>query len=339
LGEQKAAEGPVRVIYFGGGTPSSLDIESLKSVAKALKESFRLANDCETTLEGAIHDFSPERIDGFLEAGFNRFSIGIQSFETEVRTRLGRRSSRETAIRRLKDLKERDMAAVIIDLIYGLPGQSLSMFETDLKIADDIGLDGLDTYQLNVFPKGPLNKAVEEGTIAPPALLSEQGRYFAKGYEFLTERRWRTLSLSHYAKTFRERNFYNPWAKRRADVLAVGAGAGGFLGSYAFYRLPNVDSYLKNAENNVFSPSFVTYPSPDEALSSFVVSEMETGSLNLARLFSDFNPDPEPLRNLFQNWEEAGLVSMKGDYLELTLSGRFWGVNLTQAVIDAAARS
>jgi oxygen-independent coproporphyrinogen-3 oxidase len=306
----------------------------------ALKESFTLANDCEITLEGAIHDFTPERIDGFLEAGFNRFSIGVQSFDTEVRNRLGRRSSRDTAIKRLKDLVSRDMAAVIIDLIYGLPGQTLSMFETDLRIADDIGLDGLDTYQLNVFPKGPLKKAMEEGSISFPAPLPEQGRFYAKGYEFLTEeRRWRTLSLSHYARTFRERNFYNPWAKRRADCLGAGAGAGGFLGSFAFYRLPNVENYIKNAENDVFVPSFVTYPSPEEALSSAIVAEMEIGTLNYRELFQNFKLDPEPLSSLMHNWAEAGLVVLKNGRLDMTISGRFWGVNLTQAVIDAASSS
>jgi oxygen-independent coproporphyrinogen-3 oxidase len=286
-----------------------------------------------------VRDFAPERIDGFLEAGHNRFSIGIQSFDTKVRRSLGRHSDRETATRNLADLVSRDMGAVIIDLIYGLPFQTLSVFETDLEIAHDLGLDGLDTYQLNVFPKGDLKKAVDEGKLPPPAPLSEQGRYYLLGYERLLGKRWKTLSLSHYARTPRERNFYNPWAKRKGNALGVGAGAGGFLSSRGYYRLPDVGKYLENVENGDFSPSFLTLPSPREELTSHIVKELEVGSLNLAELRGRFPMDPKNLEILTRNYVEAGLARFDGDWFDLTPSGRFWGVNVTQAMCDTAASS
>jgi oxygen-independent coproporphyrinogen-3 oxidase len=339
LGKQKAAIGPVRTVYFGGGTPSCLDPEDLKKIVLALKDSFTLANDCEITLEGAVHDFSTEKIDGFLEAGFNRFSLGIQSFDTTVRKRLGRRSEKEVAIRNLTDLVKRDMGAVIIDLIYGLPGQSLSIFETDLKIADDLGLDGLDTYQLNVFPKGDLKKAVDNGKIDAPAPLHEQGRYYARAYDFLLNKHWKTLSLSHYARTSRERNFYNPWAKRRGDCFGVGAGAGGFIDGFAYYRLPNPEKYIEDAINHIYYPSFITDPSPTEVLSTFIVKELEVGSLNYSKLLSTFNLNQAALDKLFYNWKEAGLITLDDNWLNMTVSGRFWGVNLTQAIVETATNS
>ncbi|MDR2460477.1 MAG: heme anaerobic degradation radical SAM methyltransferase ChuW/HutW [Deltaproteobacteria bacterium] len=339
LSSSKVAKGPVRTVYLGGGTPSCLDPEKLKELIATIKNGFHLANDCELTLEGAIHDFTPERIDGFLEAGFNRFSLGIQTFDTGIRKSLGRRSKSAEAIGRLEDLVSRSMAAVIIDLIYGLPGQSCSIFLRDLDIACGIGIDGLDTYQLNVFSKGELIKAVESGKIEAPAPLAAQGRYYALGYDYLLAKHWKPLSLSHYSRTSRERNIYNPWAKSRQNCLGVGAGAGGFLAGHAYFKLPQVEKYLKSAVQGEFAPDFITRPPKTEELASYIVAQTEEGYLDFADLSKRFGVDQSIFTPFFDNWKEAGLVEIYDGWLLFTVAGRFWGVNLSQAVVELAANA
>jgi oxygen-independent coproporphyrinogen-3 oxidase len=225
------------------------------------------------------------------------------------------------------------MAAVIIDLIYGLPGQTPEIFARDLDTAADAGLDGLDTYQLNVFPDGELERAAGSGRVPHPAPLSAQGRYYALAWERLARLRFRPLSLSHYARGTRERNLYNPWAKRRLDCLAAGAGAGGFLAGWASYRRPDPARYMADAERGRFSPDFLTRPAPSEALASFVVGEMEEGSLDLRALEAAFGVGRPALSRLLDNWQEAGLIGIEDDLLTMTVAGRFWGVNLSQAVV------
>jgi oxygen-independent coproporphyrinogen-3 oxidase len=337
LASATAPRGPVRTVYFGGGTPSCMEPADLASVLRAMRSCAPFANDAEITLEGAIRDFTPANVEGFLAAGFNRFSIGIQTFDTGVRRSMGRASEGEEALRRLSDLASTNMAAVIIDLIYGLPGQTLEIFSRDLDLASEAGLDGLDTYQLNVFPGGDLARAAQDGRVRPPIPLSEQGRYYALAYRRLGRMRFRSLSLSHYGRGTRERNFYNPWAKRRQDCLAAGAGAGGFLGGWASYRMPDPDKYVSAVASGDFSPDFLTRPSPSDALASFLVGEMDEGTLDLRALRERFAVDTALLSRLLDNWQETGLVEIEDDLLSLTVPGRFWGVNLAQAFVDTLA--
>lgn len=334
LKDHPAARGPVRTIYFGGGTPTVLEPADLSGFMDFIRRNFNLANDCEITLEGRLHDFTPEKAAGFLEAGFNRFSIGVQSFNTEIRRSLGRVSKRETVLELLGNLISHQKAAVIIDLIYGLPGQSPDDFVDDLRTAEILGIDGLDTYQLNVFPGSQLDQAMKAGRLPQAAPLSGQGEYYRRAGEYLLGRRWRQLSLSHFARTTRERNIYNPWAKTRSDCLALGAGAGGFLSGWSSYRMPTAEQYMSDAEKGCFLPDVLSPPPKSNALHSFVVGQMEQGYLNYRRLTEDFAVEAGPLLKLLDNWRENGLIDMDQQWLTMTLVGRFWGVNLTQAIIE-----
>lgn len=85
---------PVNAVYFGGGTPSDLGAESLVSLLDAVRKNYRLAADCEITVEGRIDGFEPEKARRLAAHGANRLSIGIQTFDTELRRRLGRVSDR-----------------------------------------------------------------------------------------------------------------------------------------------------------------------------------------------------------------------------------------------------
>jgi oxygen-independent coproporphyrinogen-3 oxidase len=331
--------GPVRTIYFGGGTPTILEPGQLARLTGALQKTFDLANDIEMTLEGRVSDLTPEKIPGFLGAGFNRFSLGVQSFSTQIRRSLGRHSDGPRAASLLAGLTRLQKAAVIIDLIYGLPGQDVPLFLRDLETACQVGVDGLDTYQLNTFPGGGLDKAVQDGRLPAPAPLAEQAAFYLEAAGYLAGRKWRRLSLSHYARDTRERNLYNPWAKSRRDCLAVGAGAGGFISGHASYRLPDVQAYLDGARKGLFAPDYLTLPTGDESLSSLIVGQMELGFLDLRALSEQEGADPGPIAFLARNWREAGLVELKGDFLELTEAGRFWGVNLTQALVVTASES
>jgi oxygen-independent coproporphyrinogen-3 oxidase len=325
--------GPVRTVYFGGGTPTILEPSALARLTEEIGRNFDLANDVEMTLEGRVSDLTKEKAAGFLAAGFNRFSLGVQSFDSKVRKTIGRHSEGAEAEKFLSNLIAFQKAAVVIDLIYGLPGQTLDSFLADLKTADRLGVDGLDTYQLNTFAGGELDKAVRQGRIDPPAPLNAQGRYYVEGAKLAKKMGWRTLSLSHYARDGRERNIYNPWAKTRKTCLGLGAGAGGFLAGHATYRSTDVKEYFQNAETDKFAPNFVTLPSGHEKLRSLIIGQMERGGLNLADLGESRTKRRAALEFLLDNWREAGLIELDDERLEMTLAGRFWGVNLTQALV------
>jgi oxygen-independent coproporphyrinogen-3 oxidase len=333
-----ARQTPVRAVYLGGGTPSAIEPEYLALLSEAFRKNFNLANDCEITLEGRTHDFEGSRGKELIEAGFNRLSLGVQTFDTGIRRSLGRMSEKDRAVKILSELVSYNKAAVIIDLIYGLPGQSVEMFVEDLKTAESTGIDGLDTYQLIVFENSMLKKAVLAGSVPETAPIDNQGAFYKAAYDYLTYNHWRQLSLNHYGRTSRERNIYNPWVKRKAGCIAIGAGAGGSIGGWSYYRSPAPQRYIENIEAGNIAPDSLTMPGANEALINKVTEHMEKGYLNIDEISALKNSAAERLMPYIENWSAACLAELNGKYMNLTAAGKFWGVNLTKAVTDILTR-
>ncbi|MGE2657323.1 radical SAM protein, partial [Escherichia coli] len=183
---------PIHAVYFGGGTPSALSAHELARIINTLREKLPLAPDCEITIEGRVLNFDAERIDACLDAGANRFSIGIQSFNSKIRKKMARTSDGPTAIAFMESLVKRDRAAVVCDLLFGLPGQDAQTWGEDLAIARDIGLDGVDLYALNVLPNTPLGKAVENGRTTVPSPAERRDLYL-QGCDFMDDVGWRCI--------------------------------------------------------------------------------------------------------------------------------------------------
>ena len=333
IGRTNAAESTILAVSFGGGTPSVLDPEMLATIVRTVKDNFNLANDCELSLEGCVRDFTPERSEAFVNAGFNRFSLGVQSFDSDIRHSIGRMSDRDTVIANMSHLIGLDMGAVVLDLIYGLPGQSVSMFLDDIALAEGLGVDGLDTYQLNVFPGGELDQALRNGKLPPVAPLQDQGRYYEQAADMMQAKRWRQISLSHFAMTYRERNLYNPVAKRQGNCIGCGAGAGGCLNGWSYYRPPAVPRYMAMAEADVFTPVAVMLPSSARRIVSELIGQVEMGFLEPDYFRRRLAIDLSDLDPIFRNWEAAGLLIDTSKRYELTRAGQFWGVNISHALV------
>jgi oxygen-independent coproporphyrinogen-3 oxidase len=337
---------PINALYLGGGTPTALRGTELRRLLRALRAVLPLANDCEITVEGRVHNFDAERIEACLEGGANRFSIGIQSFDTRIRQGIGRFTAKEEVCRLLEHLAAYNQAAVIIDLIYGLPGQSVEHWEEDIRTFLSLPLDGVDLYQLNIFPGSALAKGIAAGSLPETASLVEQGRFFERGLALMQEARCRRLSLSHWGRTSRERNLYNPLAKGRADCLHYGAGAGGSLHGWFMFNESKVESYLRRCNSAEKPVVMAAAPPEDLNVLRLILEQMEHCRLNLDDLDALFAEDPRrgglDARTLYapllDNWQEAGLISRDGPWVELSTAGQFWQVNLAQALIGRQRR-
>ncbi|HEO0715855.1 TPA: heme anaerobic degradation radical SAM methyltransferase ChuW/HutW [Yersinia enterocolitica] len=319
--------GPIHAIYFGGGTPSALSAQQLHSIISQLRKSLPLAPDCEITVEGRIFNFDDERIDACLEAGANRFSIGIQTFNTRIRQRMGRKASRDEAIHFLTNLASRDRAAVVCDLMFGLPHQTAETWQEDLAIVRQLPLDGVDLYALNLLPTTPLAKSVENNRIELPT-LAQQCDFYCSGAESLAQAGWHQLSNSHWARTTRERNLYNLLIKQGADCLALGSGAGGSLQGHAYMQHRSLDNYYRLIDNGQKPLMMMTQASGEHPWRAKLQSGIEVGRLDLSELITD----PYPLMPLIAQWHQSHLLKDDSFCLRLTDSGRFWASNIMQAL-------
>ena len=341
IGELKLAsesprlkDGLIHAVFIGGGTPTSLSPANSERLLKAIKEYLPLANDYELTLEGRIHDLIPENLEVWMNNGVNRMSIGIQSFNTKVRQMVGRLDTKETVIERLAALKADGQCSVVIDLIYGLPGQTMEVWEQDLSDLVSSGVDGADLYQLNVFDGSDLNRDIASGKVPPAATTSMQGDMFEFGRTYLEARAYRRLSAAHWSANNRERSLYNILAKAGVPMFPFGSGAGGNVDGYGMMlhrALKPYEDMVSRGEN----PFMALMKQSDlHPFVNQVVSQLEQGYLDINTLVA-MDSRLDELNWLYKLWEKRGLVSYNGLLYKLTSAGEFWTVNITQSTLEA----
>jgi oxygen-independent coproporphyrinogen-3 oxidase len=304
-------------------------------LVSGIRQKFPLANDCEITLEGRFHDFDQEKIIHAVDAGINRFSLGVQTFDTAVRKSVGRRASRERMIDVLIGLRDLGRATVVIDLIYGLPGQTTDTWERDIETYLELGIDGCDLYQLNIFTGGPLDTAVSKGALPKTATLGEQADYCVRGVEMMTAAHQRRLSLTHWAQNARERSLYNSYSRGRSECVPLGAGAGGWLGGHMFFLEGELDAYTRavTSGKKPLSMGFGRYE--HHLLSRDISYQIEMGYCDIGALSEQHGVDlVAKFTPIVTQWEKVGLVRLDSSCLHLTRAGEFWAVNLAQILID-----
>ena len=325
--------GLIHAVFIGGGTPTSLSAENAARVLSTLRRVLPLANDYELTLEGRIHDLVPEKIEAGFANGVNRISLGVQSFDTKVRQSQGRIETREEVLERLRLLKSYEQCSVVLDLIYGLPGQSMEVWQQDLDDLIASGIDGADFYQLNVFEGSDLNKRIAEGKLAPAATTKEQAKMYAFAHDYMKKRGWRQLSMCHWACSSRERSLYNALAKRGVPMFPFGSSAGGFLGGYAVMLHRVLQPYAMLVASNQKPIMGLVKQSEIQPFSNCAVNMLEYGLMDLSRLEA-MDERLTGLRWLYELWEKRGLVAFNGVQYELTIAGKFWEVNIAQTTVE-----
>lgn len=325
---------PVHAVFIGGGTPSVLSAANIRRLLQALTQYLPLANDCEITFEARVHDLVPEKMEACLENGVNRISIGVQSFHTDIRRKVGRLNTLETVMERLRLLSDYDQAAVVIDLMYGLPLQSMEIWLEDVALLKEAAIDGADLYQLNVYPTSLLRRAIEDGNLPAAATTAEQAIMFANAEMLLTESRFRRLSICHWAKTGRERNLYNTLSKGGAAVLPFGAGAGGNIDGLRVSVDRDLHRYMRGIDHGEKPLAKMLRPHPLHDLLTEVVGQMEQGYLNMFTLAARYGEEVLELEPLLRIWEDRGLITRGAGMIHLTIAGQFWHVNVMQSVLE-----
>lgn len=335
---RKVLEGPpLRALYFGGGTPTALSAADIGRLVSGLREILPLAPDCEITLEGRVHSFSPDKMEAAFKAGVNRVSLGVQTFDTGIRRSLGRKRCREEVIKALETLVAMDSGAIVIDLMYGLPKQTMETWREDLVLVDQIGLDGVDHYGLNLIPGTPLMLSIEKGKLAP-ITRKMLGGYYARGTEIMQELGWSQISTSHWRNQgYRERSVYNFGAKTGWDFFALGAGAGGKLNGLGLFNTPSLDLYIKQMEAGEVPVMGMSRPPAHTPLLNAIRAGMERSRLDSLAIERGHAASGvggpaamDSLRPLLEQYRQAGLLEPNHRFYDLTLAGRFWQVQMTQ---------
>lgn len=334
------ASAPIEAVYIGGGTPSALPEHEMARLVTALRDYLPLAPDCEITMEGRSFGFALSKAVTIADAGVTRLSIGVQSFSSEVRRRLGRKLNGEDVQAFLAGLVSLDRTVVVCDLMYGLPGQSQDDWRRDIDIVNDIGLDGVTLYALNVFPGGPLSRAIENGKLPAQAPTPMQARAYAEGVDRLEGYGWLQVSQSHMVRSQRERNRYNSSIKRGLACLPFGPGAGGQAHGYRWRNVINVAQRRQMLSEGRAPVEGLSMVPANHGAHAKIAAGLESGWLDLVAMDALQPGFRAAVAPLLTNWAEAGLGELTQDSFAPSRAGAFWIGNLTSGLsagLEAAA--
>ena len=212
---------PVGSIYFGGGTPSLFTADEVAVFLSAVRARLDLRPDVEITLEANPGTIERDSFSAYADAGINRVSLGVQSFDDELLSRIGRIHGRLEIEQSLQSLHKAGISNFNIDLMYALPGQTPAQCQTDIQLAVGAGPAHISFYQLTIEPNTLF-------AAQPPQLPVDDMAWdmHQTGLELLQATAFEQYEISAYSKKgMHSRHNMNYW--RYGDFLAVGAGAHG----------------------------------------------------------------------------------------------------------------
>ncbi len=214
-------------LYFGGGTPTALGAERLVSLLASLRRRFPISADCEVTVEANPGTVTVDGLAALRRGGFNRISLGVQSFHPVTLDLLGRIHGVPEIRDAIRDARRAGFENVGIDLIFGIPGQTVVEWGYDLHLAATFLPEHLSAYALTPETETPLGKALAAGTLTMP-----DDETVAEMYELahrtLTASGYRHYETSNFAKPGRESR-HNRKYWRREEVPGLGPAAHGLL--------------------------------------------------------------------------------------------------------------
>jgi oxygen-independent coproporphyrinogen-3 oxidase len=242
-------------IFIGGGTPSLANLDMLSELLIYIKSMLKFADNVEFTMEMNPEDISPEKLSAMYAIGVNRVNAGIQSFDKKLLATLDRYNDEEKYSQVLNHLSSSKIKRFGIDLIYGIPGQTLELFLSDLNIALDASVTHVSLYSLTVEKGTEYAKQLKKKQAKPPnedlqleILQTLPGLLAAKGY--------RQYEVSNYCKEGEEsRHNLKYWSMEK--YLALGPGAHGFTDMGRYFNHRSIEKYTSGEfgltyENSVY---------------------------------------------------------------------------------------
>jgi putative oxygen-independent coproporphyrinogen III oxidase len=229
-------------LYIGGGTPTVLSHTVLTSLFQELHRQFSFNDNIEITIEANPDDITPEKLALLKSLGVNRLSIGVQSFNDEELTLLKRRHSLKGTEEALRWVNESGFTNFGIDLIYGLPGQTVEGWISTLQKALAFHPTHLSCYQLTIEQTTPFGKMLEQGNLQ--GCTEKQGRnFFLTTSKFLGENGFVHYEISNFAKgnEFRSRHNCKYW--QHIPYLGLGPGAHSFQGGIRWWNCKSIKDY------------------------------------------------------------------------------------------------
>ena len=311
----------VETIYMGGGTPTILDTEQLVIFMDFLKSQLNFSQIEEATIEANPGTVSLEKFLALKEVGFNRVSIGIQSLDDGLLGIMGRTHSAKEAIAAVSMAKEAGWQNINVDLIYGLPNQTVAMWEDTLEKVVQLNSDHISSYGLKIESSTPWGRDYSNRQITLPEDETVSEMYqslqrILKGNGYIH------YEISNYCK-IQKSSKHNSIYWHNEYYLGVGSGAASFYSNQRFYNVKDVDLYIDNLAKGLRPLEEVIELTLDDQISETMFMKLRLLSgMSIIDFKKRFGISPiDKYYNEIKKLEGLGLVHVQDDIIRLTEKG------------------
>ena len=302
----KNKQTPLKTIYFGGGTPSLLEVSDVEKILKC----FNFDSNTEITLELNPNSLSKEKLKGYKFLGVNRLSIGVQSFDDKTLNILGRGHNSKDALNAIFIAKDEGFKNISIDLIYGFNNQN---WAHTLKIAKSLDVEHISLYGLKIEDKTNFK-------LHPPKNLAtsdKQADMYEEAVKSLEEK-FERYEFSNFAcsKEFYSKHNISYWKRR--EYYGFGLSASGFINNKRYTNTFNFKEYLNNPLKKDYYP-LSTQENIEEEI--FLGLRLKEG-IDFCHINKKYNIDIyKKYKNLFDKYIENNFMEKTKNGVALTLKG------------------
>ena len=312
----------IETIYLGGGTPSQLSQEELEEIFTYIYKVYKVTPDAEITLEANPDDLTPEYVSMLRTLPINRISIGIQTFQEETLKLLHRRHTAQQAIEAFRRCREAGFQNISIDLMYGLPGETLDTWEQDLQQAIDLHPEHISAYHL-IYEEGTALWNFREQNKVEEAEEELSLTLFKTLIERLTKAGYQHYEISNFCLPgLHSRHNSSYWTGKK--YLGCGPSAHSFDGTSRQWNVSSLEQYLKGIHTS--QPDFeIEELDLYTRYNDFVITSIRTcWGMPLSQLRTNYG---ETLYNyclrMAKPHIQPGVLEIKEDTLKLTSEGIF----------------
>ncbi len=308
----------IETIYFGGGTPSLLNILDLKLQIGKIGQFFNISKDAEITLEANPDDITEEKLLGWKKIGINRLSIGVQSFFEEDLLWMNRAHNARQAIDNLQ-FAIQHYNNITVDLIYGHPLLTNEKWQQNVAKVIALGIPHISCYALTVEPKTPLQKMITEKK-KEDVQPEKQAEQFLLLMQWLDDAGYEHYEISNFARPgFRSRHNSSYWQGKK--YLGLGPSAHSFNGERRQWNISNNNLYMESLEKNKL-PFEQELLNPAQKLNEYIMTSLRTAEgLDLKKIPMELR---EQILTECKKYLDTGKVSLLNEKLVLTNKGKLF---------------
>ena len=243
----------INSIYFGGGTPSYISSSYIKEIINLLKSKFSINKNSEITLEANPVDLNLNKLSSYLDIGVNRLSIGIQSFSNSLLKKLGRNHDQKSAIKSIENTFKAGFKNFNVDLMYGIPDQSINQWRSSLIKIKTYEINHLSTYNLTFEQGTPFYNWKKQGKLIAPKDKKVEDMYLLQK-ELLSEMGYIHYEISNWSKPKMQSNHnLRYWSGN--NYIGVGAGAHSYFNNRRFSNIKSPKKYIEKMISRNISQS------------------------------------------------------------------------------------